>query len=367
VCLAFCLGTLAVADWTSLIKVPGWWATSARQSVVTALALNQTITTPERFRNSSATFLGSEYAANLEVIPPPPPGTATEKVSKSTVCQASKAFEFATGPSCGQHDIHTFDNGVSICKMGDQLKRYSIENLHEPDESKAFYSLLKRAPHGATFLDVGAAIGYYSLWGVKIQPSLVVYGFNPSEMFRRQFAEHQLLNFGRDHLDQICQDQHCAGGSDGITIHIGNEFGDQIGANPKKPGNNCTTITYSSWMQKRGLERPYLVMVDIQGVEKDFVPSILSSHLMPDLLIIGTHSSKIHDALLAEVGQKGYDILWSAGWGKQTLAPDGSIVAARTNWSRREEFQALAQHFTRENLGLAFAQYLATDSSWYSP
>ena len=108
-----------------------------------------------------------------------------------------------------------------------------------------------------------------------------------------------------------------------------------------------------------------MVMMDIQGEEANVAPQLLANKTgAPDLLVIGTHSPEIHLKLMKLMPDHGYITLFSAGFGQQRLAPDGSIVAVRKAWPRSGEFVALGQHFTDETLQLPFEKYVLAESRW---
>ena len=64
-----------------------------------------------------------------------------------------------------QKTIHTFDNGIKVYEShltALQKERYEEINLHEPEEEKLFIDIINGIKENGIFVDIGAAIGYYS-------------------------------------------------------------------------------------------------------------------------------------------------------------------------------------------------------------
>jgi len=77
---------------------------------------------------------------------------------------------------------YKYNNGIKCYKdviFKDALKRYEkYVNVHEPFEEIVFEHILKNEKIN-TFVDVGAAWGYYSLFAKKVSPHTSVIAFDP--------------------------------------------------------------------------------------------------------------------------------------------------------------------------------------------
>jgi hypothetical protein len=156
--------------------------------------------------------------------PPPPPVVAAAAAAPpvgtgtSTGClvgmQLATDPALAIDPSSDCKKRHVFANGIQACHdhVRVQQGRYSKVNLHEPSEEELLSRALALIRPGDVFVDVGAAVGYYTLLVASTHPEARVYGFNPSEWFRKQMAHNVRLNFGiyatknglSDFLSMLC-------------------------------------------------------------------------------------------------------------------------------------------------------------------
>lgn len=93
--------------------------------------------------------------------------------------------------------IHVFDSGIQVFDeylLDVQRARYAKCNVHEADEEALFLKLLEELPDSATYVDVGAAIGYYVILSLRSRPDLRVHAFEPLPEFRRACQRHLHLN-----------------------------------------------------------------------------------------------------------------------------------------------------------------------------
>lgn len=284
------------------------------------------------------------------------------------VCHRAERTADITG-SCEKGGVHVFDNGVKVCEdtiIELQRDRYKTENLHEPVESKIFYSLISRANSNDTFVDVGGAVGFYALWALKVVPALQVWAFNPSPYFRQHFANHAILNFPGEagELGRLCQDFRAMTIVDDDHMAIGAEYGSAVnngGTNARQAA--CTTVTYATWAGEKHVQSPFLVMTDIQGAEATVVPSMLAGGAAPSLLMVGTHRDDIHTTVLGALRGHGYSVLYEERTPKDQ--PDGILVAVRDQWQRAHEFKGLVPHFANATaLGMPFKQYADVQKQW---
>ena len=105
-------------------------------------------------------------------------------------------------------------------------------NLHEPSEEELLARALALIRPGDVFVDVGAAVGYYTLLVASTHPESVVFGFNPSEWFRKQMAHNIRINFAGQAGPQagaaICIEPRSLGLVDGSLSYVNGEFGGRV-------------------------------------------------------------------------------------------------------------------------------------------
>jgi len=272
--------------------------------------------------------------------------------------------------------------------------QYAHDNLHEPLISKLFYALVRSAGDGDTFVDVGAADGYYALWALQAAPTLRVWAFNPSPHYQASLANQTFLNFPgaqAGKLANLCQDFRAMATKDGDLMHMRN-FGSRphseaqaiqfSAADPSKRhkgkpilqlmdlGERCRTVTYATWADEARVGHPWMVKLDIKGGEKDVVPAMLRKNA-PNLLTVSTKNRRIHESLGELVARSNYTVLYAEGPGSEResglLQPDadGIIVAVRDSWERAGEYHGLKEYFhDLQTMGLPFHAYKDAVDSW---
>lgn len=176
------------------------------------------------------------------MAPPVQTGTPTRSSSPSDAVLASSngcpaGMQSATDPALASDPStdcktrHTFANGIQACydHVRFQQGRYRRVNLHEPSEEELLARALSLIRPGDAFVDVGAAVGYYALLVASTHPESLVYGFNPSEWFRKQMAHNIRLNFGGRSGPPdgaaICIEPRSLGLTDGSLSYINGEYG----------------------------------------------------------------------------------------------------------------------------------------------
>lgn len=98
-----------------------------------------------------------------------PTGTTTTASALNISCpagmQTATDLALSKDPSTDCTRRHVFANGIQACfdHVRVQQGRYSRVNLHEPSEEELLARVLALIRPGDVFVDVGAAIGYYTL------------------------------------------------------------------------------------------------------------------------------------------------------------------------------------------------------------
>ncbi|MGJ3240109.1 MAG: FkbM family methyltransferase [Anaerolineae bacterium] len=248
--------------------------------------------------------------------------------------------------------VHTFDNGIQVYKehlIPEQLERYRIYNLHEPVEEGVFADILQAdGASGTAFIDIGAAIGYYSILARQLQDNLIIHAFEPLERHRTYFEDNMRLN-GIDsgnitiHADAISDavgKQYFADYHYGSTlskvkqVSMRSRFKRRVqhllGLKTKKPAlKQVNTITLDSFIDS--LKQPvHLVKMDVQGFELDVLAGAEASLQSKAVhhWIVGTHSPEIHARCIQLFKQHKYHIIYDEQ--QVDHQPDGLVVARAT-------------------------------------
>lgn len=256
-----------------------------------------------------------------------------------------------------QNQVHEFDNGVKIFEhhLTDfQRARYQKRNVHEAEEEDIFLKVIKTIPADGCFLNIGAAVGYYSILAKKLSPALTIHAVEPLVTHRKFFEENVRLN-GFNRKDFILHSEAISSlnGDDSLLdqdygsvlmrenrgpkslkstvqamwkalVHSAN-FNDMALKDKKK--FNVRTITLDHLM-KRIRKQVDLLLMDIQGLEVDVlkggVCSLQSGKI--NTLIIGTHGREIHLECMATLKEYGLVVEYEEPNPKEQ--PDGIILAS---------------------------------------
>lgn len=254
-------------------------------------------------------------------------------------------------PVAPRESLHIFDNGIKVYRrhlIPQQVERYaSGENLHEPEEERLFLELLEESAPEGTFLDIGAAIGYYSLIVLRQAPRLRVHAFEPYSVHRSYLAENLRLNGVASAAVRIHHD--AVGAASGVADFRVQHYGSSLVPDTaRKPTIRqllqgllaraglaaesdsgvkavVPVITLDDFTVRHG--RAELVKVDVQGFETDVLrgaTQAMRSGLIRRWLI-GTHGDSIHRDCVALLCEHGYKISYDSP--VVDGQPDGVIVA----------------------------------------
>lgn len=222
--------------------------------------------------------------------------------------------------------VHTFDNGVRLYAhhlIQPQIDRYTAgPNLHEPVEEDWIARTIAGLP-GGTFVDIGAAVGYYCFFVRRLNPTLRLHAYEPDADNRARLRENAALNAVPDisiHEEAIAP---IAGG--GILVgggYVG--FVAPPTAEWSTRGRAVPTTTIDAIT--RSLGPIALLKMDIQGGEYDALGGAGEALRKGAIAnwIIGTHSPQIHQACLDILRPHAQVVFESQRVEHQ---PDGIIVA----------------------------------------
>ncbi|MBD2596066.1 FkbM family methyltransferase [Nostoc spongiaeforme FACHB-130] len=250
-------------------------------------------------------------------------------------------------------NIHTFDNKIKVYDdhlISVQRERYKKRNVHEAEEEDIFIEIIKSIPADGCFVNIGCAIGYYSLLAKKLAPDLTIHAIEPLERHRLFFNENIVLN-GLKQSDFIIHTEGIAS-SKGKAEFLDSGYGSMICTN-KQPQNlyslvrgflkafvaqvdretsNTTQTIKTKTLDGlcKEIRRPVdFCQMDVQGLEVDVLHGARHSLKTGNIktFLIGTHGAKLHDECVNILTQENYVIEYSNSDTKEQ--PDGIVVASK--------------------------------------
>lgn len=214
--------------------------------------------------------------------------------------------------------IHEFSNGVRLPRedlLDLQVERYTAPgkpNLHEPLEEGW---LLEALPEDGVFVDVGAAVGYYSILAKRLHGNLRVVAFEP--LPRHAAALRRNLELNGLAPDAVEVRELAIGRHSGLGTLSDEGYSSALSST----GIVVRMATMSEAVAD--LRRVDVLKMDVQGAELELLgdmPSFVKH------LLVGTHSRTLHEQAKAVMTAKGYDILFDDV--APPMQPDGLIVGA---------------------------------------
>ena len=191
--------------------------------------------------------------------------------------------------------IHTYNNGIKCYRntiFRQALSRYqNYINLHEPFEDTVFDHIIKNC-NIKTFVDVGSAWGYYSIYANQLDKDIKVIGFDPD----KKMIENACANAKLNDITDI-DFRHGAIPDDVQLVDIVNE---------------CKEID--------------LIKIDIQGAGIKALESAKLEIKNIKNIILGTHG-KEHDECLELLKKHGFKIKISVKAERIPIQPDGLLWA----------------------------------------
>jgi FkbM family methyltransferase len=257
--------------------------------------------------------------------------------------------------------IHKFDNGVCVYDdhlMPAQRQRYKTRNVHEADEEDLFIKIISSLPVDGIFVNIGTAIGYYSILAKKLSPQLNVHAVEPLASFRNSFAENIKLNDLSS--DDFVLHPFAVGAKNGRVSFLEKGYESQLLVSKKGQGliylfsmqlknlvkttlgalgvkryaagsgtkSEIDTVTMETLVQSPG-QPVDLMSMDVQGLETDILSGGAAVLERGDVrtFIIGTHGKAIHQQCISMLTSKDYFIEYEEENTQQQ--PDGIIVASK--------------------------------------
>lgn len=238
------------------------------------------------------------------------------------------------------NNIHVFDNGIKVFRkhlIPVQIERYKSINLHEPEEEEWFEKIIPflRKAETPIFVDVGSAIGYYSILIKKNVPSCRIICYEPLKLHREYLSTNWRLN--NLPFDDLNVREQAVYSSTGTLVFKEQLYGSRI-LNSKTDLKdkikailsrsreyNVRTVMLDDEINSYG--HIDLLKIDVQGAETNVLQGgkVCLERGLIKCLIIGTHSKSIHEECLRLLGNFNYTIVFEDIETK--LQPDGIIIA----------------------------------------
>ena len=240
-----------------------------------------------------------------------------------------------------EESVYTFANGIRVLRkhlIPVQIERYALpesNNLHEPEEEGWFNRVFDESENGiGVFLDIGAAIGYYSILVRKRFPDAALFAVDPLPLHVDAFWKTLDLNdIAREHVHHMA---NAIAASAGTVEFALNNYSSHIVSpatwltwlrqlvTPQEETIQVLSLTLAEILDRIG--RPVdLAKMDIQGAEMSVLSSSKEALRTGKVRtwIIGTHSAEIHRNCLGIMAEC-YDIMYENQTPKGQI--DGIIV-----------------------------------------
>jgi len=164
-----------------------------------------------------------------------------------------------------------------------------FNQVYEPVTSLFFLGLLQKIKKGFTFLDVGANIGYYSVFCAGLRPDAKIYAFEPHDKVFEVLSKNadmypgiQAIQCGISDEEQADVEMYCDNRNIGGHSYMENGFGDGKGFQPDIGMYMMNTQLKKLTSFDIDFDEVEVIKIDIQGFETKVLRDIF------DLLKKGT-------------------------------------------------------------------------------
>jgi FkbM family methyltransferase len=181
-----------------------------------------------------------------------------------------------------------------------------LGGTYEPEQTRLFQ---KHVTQGATVLDVGAHVGYYTLLAsVLVGPNGRVCAFEPNPENHGFLCKHVLLN----ELTNVTMENAAVSNSNG-TASFAFGTGSGTGRLAEHGVLDVRTVRLDDFCRERKVE-PDFLKIDVEGAELDVLrgaDEVIRSH--HPVIFLSTHGEDVHGECLVWLGDRGYTLLPVAG------------------------------------------------------
>jgi FkbM family methyltransferase len=228
------------------------------------------------------------------------------------------------------NEIQIMHNGLKVLKNGYQgeWEAFVIERLkgvHEPQEEKVFYEVLKRLGKKSTMIELGSWWSYYSMWFLKELEGSRAYCTEPDPENIKLGKMNASIN-GFKEGESIFFRQYAAGRKDGSKLEFITEDKKKI---------TVPIRSVDSIINEEKLKKVDLLHFDIQGAELDTLKGSVKSINEGKIrfLFISTHhysisgNPNIHQECIDFIKKHGGHII-SKHTVLESCSGDGLVVAS---------------------------------------
>jgi len=241
------------------------------------------------------------------------------------------------------HSTSLVITGAGTCHLSFQLFWRGI-NYYEPF-TRTVIEMLTASRE--LFVDVGANIGFFALIAAKLNPRLRVIAFEPNPKMFAMLCEHKRLN----ELSNLTAEPLALSDRDGkAQLFINNsdmsaslmpDF--QKDFNPALCAIPVGIVTLDSYLQRIGVSGPFVLKVDVEGHDKEFLEGATCSiaRFKPDIVI----------EVLGDFDRSALDRLRSYGYSFYRITHQGLIESDIVTLTRIGEFVFFNYLFTTRPQG----------------
>lgn len=249
----------------------------------------------------------------------------------------------------GDTTVQVMHNGIYVKKGAYQGEWQAkviegLQGIHEPQEEKVFFEVLKRIETGGTILELGSWWSYYSLWFLRAIKSAKAICCEPDpENLALGELNSRLNNYSSP--ENIIFYNSAAGSSDGKIINFITEKNKKI----KVPVRSVDSL-----LEEQKIKKLDILHMDIQGAELDALRGAAKSikEAKVRFLFVSTHHYLISGDPLTH--QKCLDFIIKNGGSiiaehtvAESCSGDGLIVASFDSTDRNFEVSVSLQHTNR--------------------
>lgn len=198
--------------------------------------------------------------------------TAEERALMTIAChdadEIPRVSDAGTSKKVDGVDVQIMHNGLKVKKNGYQgmWQAHIIESLkgvHEPQEEKVFFEVLKRIKQPEAMIELGSWWSYYSMWYLKEKKGSKAICCEPDPVNISLGKENMRLN-GFESEDRSVFYNVASGAIDDKRIKFTTEAGDRV---------SVLTKTIDSIITEQQINKLDILHMDIQGAEMDALKS----------------------------------------------------------------------------------------------
>jgi len=251
--------------------------------------------------------------------------------------------------------IWHFTSGVRLSTthmLGIQLDRFKTYNLWEQDEERWWgqaidtvnrQQLCSTPKDGCAVLDVGAALGYYTIMSrLRLPAGVAVHAFNPHWIFMSTLRQNLMLN---QQDGSVCLHEQAVSNTSGDLVRFGFGYAAGLGVRDHRVGSRSMatvqTTTLDEWARQHLSEQrpPFLlVKIDVEGAADLVLQAATKLIGVASHFVIGIHSNQELDAVQRAIGPPAYEVLTARARGSQS-SPNGEFVARLGSWQAEHPAQ----------------------------